>query len=361
MKFVLTIILFIHGLIHFLGFAKAFHFGNMEQFAKEISKPMGLLWLFTGLLFVSASVLFIAKKDVWAILAIISAVASQLLILTVWADAKFGTIANVVILVAAIMGMAAINFEASFKSDVKVAMKTTGNTNEILVEKDLEHLPPLIKNYLKDVGVVGKPKVKNAKIVFEGEMRERGKNWFEFTSEQYNFYDSPARLFFMKAKVMGLPTHGYHAYQHKSAKMQIKVLSLFPVVQLNPPELFATETVTFFNDLCLFAPATLVDDRIGWEPVDERSVKATFTNSDTKISAILQFNDNGHLINFVSEDRISIDEMKTYPFSTPVSNYDTINGHLLPTYGEAVWHYPDGEFVYGRFHLKSVAYNVALE
>ncbi|MFD0797925.1 DUF6544 family protein [Maribacter chungangensis] len=361
MKFFLSIVLLIHGLIHFMGFAKAFDYGNMEQFSKEISRPMGWLWLLTGLFFMVSAILYVLKKDTWPLIAVVAVVVSQILIVTVWADAKFGTIANVVILVTAVTSLAAIHFESAYKKDVNIAMKTNSRTTEILTEKDLVHLPPLVQNYLKYAGVVGKPKVKNVKIVFEGDMRDRGKDWFEFTSEQHNFYQSPARLFFMKAKVLGLPTHGYHAYLDAHAKMQVKVLSLFPVVRLDSPELFTAETVTFFNDLCLFAPAALIDDRIEWEPVDTRSVKATFTNRDTAISAVLEFNEKGQLVNFISEDRISVDEMKTYPFSTPASKYDTINGHLLPTYGEAVWHYPEGNFVYGKFRLKSVAYNVGIE
>jgi len=62
--------------------------------------------------------------------------------------------------------------------------------------------------------------------MFEGEMRDKGKDWFRFTSEQYNFFDSPTRLFFMKAKVSGLPTHGYHSYKENRARMLIKLLSL---------------------------------------------------------------------------------------------------------------------------------------
>jgi hypothetical protein len=237
--------------------------------------------------------------------------------------------------------------------------KMTGS-NTLVTENDLAEIPLPVQNYLRYVGVVGKPKVRNVKIVFEGEMRDRGQDWFKFTSEQYSFFDDPARLFFMKAKVKGLATSGYHDYKMGNARMQVKVLSLFPVVDIDKPELFKTETVTFFNDLCLFAPAALIDDRIIWQTIDSQSVKATFTNNDTSISAVLYFNEKGQLINFVSEDRISVDEMKTYPFSTPASNYQNVNGFNLTTYGEAVWHYPDGPFVYGKFNLKSVAYNVSL-
>ncbi|WP_410504309.1 DUF6920 family protein [Maribacter sp. ACAM166] len=41
------------------------------------------------------------------------------------------------------------------------------------------------------------------------------------------------------------------------------------------------------------------------------------------------------------------------------ANIKNVNGYNLPTYGKAVWHYPDGEFVYWKFNLKSVYYNIS--
>jgi hypothetical protein len=63
-------------------------------------------------------------------------------------------------------------------------------------------------------------------------------------------------------------------------------------------------------------------------------------------------------MNFVSDDRYDVNEKKQYRFSTPLSDFANVNGFNLPTYGEAIWHYPEGEFVYGKFRLKSLEYNV---
>ncbi len=83
-------------------------------------------------------------------------------------------------------------------------------------------------------------------------MREKGKPWFPFTSEQHNFFEHPSRLFFMKARFKGLPTYGYHTYRATTAGMLIKLAGWIPVVDLKDPLLFPTETVTFLNDLaCL--------------------------------------------------------------------------------------------------------------
>jgi hypothetical protein len=45
LKIVFIIILTLHGLIHFKAFAKAFGYGYNTLTTKEISKPVGTLWL----------------------------------------------------------------------------------------------------------------------------------------------------------------------------------------------------------------------------------------------------------------------------------------------------------------------------
>jgi hypothetical protein len=188
-------------------------------------------------------------------------------------------------------------------------------------------------------------------------MRSKDKDWFPFTTEQYNFFGEPTRLFFMKAKMFGLTVPGYHRYSNATATMDIRLFGIFPIIKESGEIMDKTETVTLFNDMCLMAPATLIDKRIEWKEIDDKSVDAVFTNHGITISATLSFNDQGQLVNFVSKDRTSVSDMKQYPFSTPVSDYKPMRGFNLMTKGSAIWHYPDGEFTYGRFVLKDIKYN----
>ncbi len=359
LKYVFVFIVFMHGLIHFMGFAKAFGYGNITQLSKEISKPFGAVWLFTAFLFLAAVVLYFIKNDAWAIVAIIAVVISQILIITVWKDAKFGSIANVIILFVAISSWASFRFEKKFEADVKNLLAQTNLSKvDVLSEADIVSLPLPIQKYIRYAGAIGKPKLKNMKIVFYGEMRDKGKDFFKFTSSQYNFFDNPTRLFFMKAKMYGTTVPGYHCYKDATASMQVKLLGLFNVVNIKGNEMNKAETVTVFNDMCLMAPASLIDKRIEWSPMDSLTAQATFINGANKIKATLYFNDKGQLINFISDDRYAVSDMKQYRFSTPVKEYTNINDRNVLQYGEAIWHYPEGEFVYGKFNLKSIEYNV---
>jgi len=360
MKVIFIMIILTHGLIHFLGFSKAFEYGNIAQLTREISRPMGLLWSVTGLLFIVTTILILLKIEEWWFLGLIAVIISQLLILTSWHDAMFGTIANVIIAVAAILSWGTISFEKRFQNDVKENLRRTNSISvELLTDSDLQAIPEPVQRYLRYAGVVNKPKVKNIRIVFEGEMRDKGKEYFPFTSEQYNFFDEPTRLFFMKGKMFGLTIPGYHKYSNAKATMDIRLFGLFPVVKQAGDIMNKTETVTLFNDMCMLAPATLIDKRIKWQKIDSTMTMATFTNRGISINAVLYFNSMGQLIDFKSEDRTSIADMKQYPFSTPVSEYKNRNGINTLSRAEAVWHYPDGKFTYGKFTLKAIENNVS--
>lgn len=357
MKVIFALLVALHGLIHAIGFAKAFGYGKIAQITKEISPPLGMMWLATGLLFIAITLLFLWEKEQWAIWGIVGAIASQILIFTVWQDAKFGTIPNLIILIAAVLSLGMTNFEKAFEQDVRHNLARANRLpTQILTEVDLQSLPEPVQRYLRYVNVVNKPKPNSARIIFEGQMRDKGKDYFPFTSEQYNFFDEPTRLFFMKGKMFGITVPGYHRYSDAKATMDIRLFGLFPIVQQSGQIMNKAETVTLFNDMCLVAPATLTDKRIKWQEINSNTAKATFINRGIEITATLYFSDRGQLINFESGDRTAIADMKQYPFFTPVTEYQTLNGINILERGEAVWGYPDGNFTYGKFHLKEIEY-----
>ncbi len=352
----------LHGLIHLLGFVKAFNFAAVNQLTQSISKANGVLWLMTTVLFVVTAILFLLNKSMWWIPAIIAVVLSQYLIFTSWQDAKFGTIANVFILLAAIAGYGTWHFSNRYEKDVQLGLRMSSSATEsLLTEADMESLPVPVKKYLYYTGAVNQPKVHNFKVEFVGQIRKNEQSeWMPFTSEQYNFMDVPTRLFFMKATMKHLPVAGYHRFKNGDAFMDIRLFSLFQVQYQSGPEMGVAETVTFFNDMCCMAPATLIDPSIRWLEVKGNQVKAEFTNNNITISAWLYFNDEGELLNFVSNDRYATSDQNTMqkiPWSTPLKEYKSLAGHRLPGYAETIYNYPEGDLCYGNFRVTNVVYN----
>jgi hypothetical protein len=365
MKTLFLILLLIHGLIHFLGFVKAYHLADVSKLTQSITKPAGAFWLLASLLFVGAFVMFFLRFESWWILACAGLVCSQTLIFLSWSDAKYGTVLNLVVLIpvfVAFMSSLPSSFQNRYKAEVKSKLGVSRDT-PLVTDADLRNLPPLVQKYLRYAGAVGKPRVYNVRAINSGAMkRTLESDWADIRSQQYNFFDDRARIFYIESALFGIPFDGLHMYAGKAATMQINVASSVRVVDAKGEEMNQGETVTMFNDMCFMAPATLIDTTIRWEPVDSMRVKGTFTNQGHTISAVLTFNEAGELIDFMSNDRFLSSDGKTYlryPWSTPVKNYKEFNGRKVVSYGEAIWHTPEGEFPYAKFELQEIEYNCA--
>lgn len=351
-------ILILHGLIHIMGLIKGLGWATIAALQKPIGKPMGLLWGLAATAFVTASVLLLRGHSAWWMPAAMAVVLSQALIVLHWRDARFGTLPNSMITIAVVVGAAIWSFRNEYWKDVRVASSAVGSSiARVITEADLQHLPPPIQRYLRSSGAVGHPKPKELRLSFIGDIRSKDGPWMPFTSMQVNTFDPPTRQFWMDATMKGLPTKGYHRYAEGTARMRIKLLGLYPVFDIASPELDTAETVTWFNDLCLFAPGALIDERISWEAIDDQRSRAIFQQKGIRISAELVFDDEGHLVDFISDDRYYLGEDQSFMrcrFSTPAGKHVRMAGHLVPEYGETVWHLPDGAFTYGRFTLQGL-------
>jgi hypothetical protein len=181
------------------------------------------------------------------------------------------------------------------------------------------------------------------------------------TATQYSEIKDVKRLYYMEMKMGGLPIVGLHKYEDTTAIMLIKLAGLVTVGDGRGEEMNKGETVTVFNDMCMFAPASLIEERIEWEVIDPLTVKGTFNNKGIKVSALLYFNEKGELINFVSDDRYYSPTGKTYEnirWSTPVKEYKDYNGIRISSGGQAVWSFPEGDYCYARADIKDVEYNI---
>jgi hypothetical protein len=113
-------------------------------------------------------------------------------------------------------------------------------------------------------------------------------------------------------------------------------------------------------DMCIAAPSTLIDKRIEWEIIDPLTIRAIFNDNGLKVSGVLNFNGNGELVNFSTEDKYYAPDGKSYKkvrWSAPVKDYKDMNGFKLATYTEAIWHFEEGDFCYGISHTKEIRYN----
>jgi hypothetical protein len=366
---VVVVVLVLHGLIHLFGAVKGFGWANVSVLNQPIGPAVGAAWLAAGTLVVVAAVLMAVRTRWWWVVGAVAAVASQWVIFTSWNDAKVGSVANVILLAAVVYGYAAYgprSHRAEYRRRVATALAAPV-PDSVVAEADLATLPHAVAAYVRRSGAVGQPRVMNFRARIHGRIRSGAHSaWMPFTGEQVNTYGpEPSRLFIMDATLFGLPVDVLHVCLGSTATMRVKACSLVPMVNAAGPEMDRGETVTLLNDLCLLAPAALITAPITWQPIDDGHVRATFTNGVQTVTAVLTFNRDRELVDFVSDDRLRASrDGKSFlrqPWSTPVRDYRTVGSRRLFTNGEGRWRAsePEGEFTYIEFGVDSIVYNVS--
>lgn len=92
--------LFVHGVIHLLGVAKAWRLAELPQLSQTIPPTFGWLWLAASLLFCVAAIYLLVSPRWWWYIGAFAVVISTIAIVPSWGDAKFGAYANVAVIVA---------------------------------------------------------------------------------------------------------------------------------------------------------------------------------------------------------------------------------------------------------------------
>jgi len=258
-----------------------------------------------------------------------------------------------------------VGLHKDFMRDVDAFLGEPVAETSVLSENDMHHLPAAVQDYLRFVGAVGKPRVRDYHVHFTGGLRaDADSPWMKTSANQFSSVDPAARLFLIKASRAGIPFLAYHRYVGLHATFKVRIASLLTVVDAKGPEMDRGETVTLLNDMCLLAPATLAESGLTWEELSGREVRVTFTNAGHTVSATLKFHESGALADFVSEDRSRTTDGRSYerlPWSTPIESWRAVGDRRLPGYATAVWHGKNGPFEYAHFENPEIEYNVVRE
>jgi hypothetical protein len=365
--FVAVIVL--HGLIHLMGPAKAFGQAELAQLTTPISRTMGVAWLAAAVALLATAALLALSFRSWWIMGLIAVVLSQAVIVSAWGDAKFGTIANVLLLAGVVYGFMSqgpLSFAAEYRREVEARLAEAPPSPAPLTEADLAPLPEPVQRYLRLTGSVGQPRPHHVRATWRGRIRSGPEDpWMAFTAEQYNFLAEPSRFFLMDARRAGLPVDVLHAYRDGQASMRVRLLSMIPLVDERGPAMTRAETVTLLNDMALFAPPALADPTLQpdlrWEAIDARSARVRYTVGDNEVSAVLEFNEADELVDFVSDDRLAASpdgsEFRQWRWSTPVRDYRSFGDLRVMSRGEGLWHAPEGTYSYIELELLELEIN----
>lgn len=362
MRTALITLIGIHGIIHLLGFLKAYGIVEFNGIGQFISKISGLFWLLTFLLFTVTIVLFIIRSNYWWALGFIAVIASQFLIFYYWSDTKFGTIANLIILLSTILGYSNYRFHSSIKKE-RIALINNSKTiqNSIVDTSNIKTLPPIVQKWLKNSGVIGKPVVSNVHLTQELKLKLKPEQdeWSHGTAEQYFTIYPPAFNWNLNSQMNPLMNIvGRDKFEQGNGEMLIKLLSIFPVADVANNDKINQATLQRYLAEIIWFPSASISNYIQWEELDENSARATMEINGTKGSGIFYFDEKGLFKRFIAMRFKDSNDIEPIKWTVIASKTEERNGIKIPTKCEASWSLKSGQWTWLKLNIKDIRYNL---
>ncbi|MCA0133941.1 DUF6920 family protein [Winogradskyella alexanderae] len=362
MRIALFILIGIHGIIHLFGFLKAFSISEFNTISQPISKTYGILWLVTFILFAITIVLNLIHSDYWWLSGFLAVIASQVLIFNYWSDAKFGTIANLIILVAVIIAYSNFNFKNKIVEERKKLFENSKAVSEKVITKEtISELPSIVQKWLTNSGVIGTQTVSNVYLTQELQLKLKPdqENWNEGKAEQYFTIQPPAFNWNINTEMNSfLSVVGRDRFIEGKGEMTIKLLSLIPVANAKDEKKIDQATLQRYLAEIVWFPSASLSQHIEWETIDDYSARATMTYEETKGSGVFHFDENGNFEKFVAmRYQDSKSEMPT-EWTVVATKIEERNEIKIPVECEASWELKSVNWTWLRLKITDIQYNV---
>jgi hypothetical protein len=344
-----------------MGFAKAFGYLQNSPITKNISRMAGLAWLLVLVLFLFSSITFITRKESWPYIALIAVVISQVLISMVWKDARFGTIANIIICIVAIIGLANVNLEKSLRKQVNALLMVTRPQPKIIDQEMLNGLPMAVQKWLQASGVIGHEMAQTIRLKQEGRMcTKQGGKWVNFSAEQY--FNTLESDFIWHANVEMMPLlfmQGVDQFHNGQGDMQIKLLGIKSVASAKgTAEVNQGTLVRYLSEICWF-PSAALNSNIRWVQTGPASARADIEVGGTKATGEFFFDDNGIIRSFEAMRFGEFDGKSSLEkWQINVKHTAIFHGIQIPDQSTVTWKLPAGDFTWLDLRVTAIDYNI---
>jgi hypothetical protein len=235
-------------------------------------------------------------------------------------------------------------------------------TTERFDPQDLDALPAPVARFFSRVLPPGTPIIRAVDVIHEGSFNvsPAREQWRPFTSRQRVIARRPGFLWDGRVSMLpGLAVHVHDAYIDGEGILEPALAGLFTLANLRDrDEMARSELMRFFAEAAWYPTALLPSQGVRWEPLDDRSARATLVDGRVTLSMTFRFGEDG-LIEAIQADRRGRtvgDQVIPTPWEGRLFDYQRRDGILIPVQGEVAWLTPEGRKPYWRGAITRIVY-----
>lgn len=229
--------------------------------------------------------------------------------------------------------------------------------------RELPDLPDPVQRYFRTVLTDGQPMIAGVRLTHTGtfNMGEVTDRWKRFTSEQMVVAQRPGFDWNGRIALMpGLTVHVHDACVAGAGVLHASLFGLFSLADVRGTgDVAEGELMRFLAEAAWYPTALLPSQGVRWEPVDDRSARATLTDDPLSVTMLFEFDESGLIetVRAEARGRIVRGELTRAPWEGRFWNYAERDGMRVPLEGEVSWLLADGPKPYWRGRITRISYS----
>ncbi len=362
MKVLVNIIVLIHGSIHLLGFLKAFCIFKFYTLSITVSKFYGIIWLTIFILFLLTFIFRISGKSYWWIVSVIAILLSQFMIIIYWKEASYGTLVNLLLLVATVIGFGSYKFDRMVSREREMILSgVSENSGKSIDKNSFRLLPEPVQNWLVTSGAANQGKIHT--VVLKQQLKMKLKpgqsRWFPAMATQLFTTSTPAFNWSVDLEMNRfINLKGRDQFYHGKGKMLIKLFALFPVEDAEGNERLDQATLQRYLAEIVWFPSAAVSSYITWQAIDGQSARATLEYRGTKGSGIFRFDKNRNFKSFHTMRYKDVeDDAEPIEWIVTAHEFAEFEGIRVPVKLSAEWKLPGGLWKWLKIRVTNIRYD----
>jgi hypothetical protein len=371
LRYVIAAILLAHGIAHLPGFAVPWRLMTSPEMPYTTTilsgrwdvgtigiRVVGVAWLAASLIFVVAGVAYARNAPSSVPLIASIAVASLILSVLNWPQARVGVFINVALLVALPL-IGQVSWRNASAARVRALSASLDTASGTVSKADFQSLPAPVARFLSRSFTNDQPAVTSASVEQTGEFRVGG-SWYPFSAAQ-QFTIDPAGFVWDARIAMStvMPVFVRDSYVAGSATMSGELAGVYPLVnQSDRLELDSGALQRFLAEAVWFPTALRPRPNLKWEPVDDGTARATLTDHHTSVSLEFRFNGDGDIAEIYAPDRFAENHgrYQPKPWLVRCSAYEIHEGMRIPVVCDVSWLESTGPEPYWRGRITRATY-----
>lgn len=219
---------------------------------------------------------------------------------------------------------------------------------------DFAQLPLPVAKYLRYALREGQTPVCSVRIRQVGEFcaSEKARDkWMPFTATQFVSAQPPGFVWDARLRAaFGMQIRVRDAYVEGQGSGQVSLFALVTIAQEQGGSELAQGSLLRYLAEAVWCPTALLpSENLVWSAIDDTTALATLTDNGVCVALQFSFNDAGEVINVYTPERAYkkvSGASQRQPWQCILRDYQQKGGMMIPLYGEAQWHLPDGKYSY---------------